>query len=86
MVNDRKNRMTVEIYGESYTIVGDEPSRHVRMVASMVDDKMREIKRKNPYLDTKQLAVLTSVNIVSEYLKVVEKLEKFEENNWKEEE
>lgn len=78
--------MTVDIYGEPYTIVGDEPRSHVRMVASTVDDQMREIKSKNPYLDTKQLAVLTSVNIVSEYLKVKDQLEKLEEKNRKEEE
>src|SRR5690625_29547 len=59
---DRKNRVTVNIYGEPYTIIGNEQSGHVRMVAGMVDDIMREIKDANPNLDTKRLAVLTSVN------------------------
>lgn len=86
MGENRRNRVTVDIYGEPYTIVGDESRSHVRMVASTVDDQMREIKSKNPYLDTKQLAVLTSVNIVSEYLKVKDQLEKLEEKNRKEEE
>lgn len=73
-----KVRTTVDIYDEQYTIVGEEDTSHVRMVASMVDDKMREIKDKNPYLDTKKLAVLTAVNTVNEYLKVKEQLEKCE--------
>lgn len=75
MGENGKNRITVEIYGEPYTIVGEEESSHVRMVASMVDDKMREMKKHNPYLDTKKLAVLTSVNIVNEYVKMKEKLD-----------
>ncbi|RBW71527.1 cell division protein ZapA [Bacillus taeanensis] len=74
-----KTRTTVDIYDEQYNIVGYESTSHVRMVASIVDDKMREIKAKNPYLDTKKLAVLTAVNIVNEYLKAKNKLEKLEE-------
>jgi cell division protein ZapA len=74
-----KTRTSVDIYDEQYKIVGYENTSHVRMVASIVDDKMREIKAKNPYLDTKKLAVLTAVNIVNEYLKVKNKLERLEE-------
>ncbi|HEU5140225.1 MAG TPA: cell division protein ZapA [Bacillales bacterium] len=86
MGENRKNRVTVNIYGEPYTIVGDESKSHVRKVANMVDDQIREIKDQNPYLDTKQLAVLTSVNIVSDYLKLKERVEELEEKNRKEEE
>jgi cell division protein ZapA len=83
-----KVRTTVQIHGQRYTVVGKEPSSHIRMVASMVDDKMREIKGKNISLDTSQLAVLTALNIVSEHVKIKEeyeqllkKLEKEEDNN-----
>lgn len=75
--------MTVNIYGEQYTIVADESTSHVNQVASIVDDKMREMKSLNPYLDTKRLAVLIAVNTVSDYLKLEEKLDKLQQENEK---
>jgi cell division protein ZapA len=80
-----KNRVTVNIYGEQYTIVADERTSHVNTVASIVDDKMREIKASNPSLDTKKLAVLTAVNIVSDYLKVQEQLDHLQQKQAREE-
>ncbi|GAF64160.1 cell division protein ZapA [Alkalihalobacillus trypoxylicola] len=68
----KKQRTTVSIYGQTYTVVGNEPPSHVKDVAHYVDQKMREIKKRNPYLDTTRLAVLTAVNLVDEYKKVME--------------
>ena len=39
---------------------------------------MREIGQKNPSLDTTKLAVLTAVNAMHEYYKLLEKLEVLE--------
>src|SRR5699024_2147208 len=84
--NDQKKRVTVDIYGESYTIVGEEQANHVRAVANIVHEKMQEIKNKDPSLDTKHLAVLTAVNVVNDYLKLEEKLDEWEDKNRKEDE
>lgn len=78
MSQAEKNRLTVEIYGSQYTIVGIESKDHIRYVASMVDEKMREISSKNPSLDINKLAALTAVNAVSDYLKIKEKLQQLE--------
>lgn len=78
MSEGQRIRTTVDIYGQQYTIVGTENSSHVRLVASMVDDKMREISSKNPSLDTSKLAVLTAVNAVNDYIKIKDKLERLE--------
>lgn len=67
-----KKRTTVEIHNRTYKIVGDEPPHHIRMVASLVDQKMKEIQESNPRLDTAQLAVLTAVNTMNDYLKLKE--------------
>jgi cell division protein ZapA len=72
--DDTRNRVTVDIYGQPYTIVGAESASHIREVASMVDEKMREISAKNRSLDTSKLAVLTAVNAMHDYLKVQEQL------------
>jgi cell division protein ZapA len=73
--NSQKTRTTVEIYGQQYVILGAESLSHIRLVASLVDDKMREISSKNPSLNVNKLAVLTAVNAVNDYIKMKEQLE-----------
>lgn len=78
MSEQQKNRTTIDIYGQQYTIVGTESTSQIRFVCSKVDDKMREINSMNPSLDTSRLAVLTAVNAVNDYLKLQEKFEELE--------
>ncbi|MEC2054656.1 cell division protein ZapA [Peribacillus psychrosaccharolyticus] len=78
MLDEKKRKITVDIYGQQYTIVGEESSSHIRIVASMVDDKMREISAMNPSLDTAKLAVLTAVNTVHDYMKLKEQINQLE--------
>ncbi|WP_432418778.1 cell division protein ZapA [Cytobacillus spongiae] len=73
-----KKRTTVDIYGQQYVIVGTESSGHVRLVSSLVDEKMREISSKNPSLDISKLAVLTAVNTMNDYIKIKDRLERLE--------
>lgn len=86
MSNPRKNRITVDIYGQQYIILGSESPSHIRFIASLVDDKMREIGSKNPSLDASKLAVLTAVNAVNDYIKIKDELEKLQEEIKKEKE
>lgn len=79
VADEQKTRIAVDIYGQTYTIVGTEPSSHVRLVASIVDDRMREISSRNPYLDSAKIAVLTAVNCVHDYVKLKEQVEQMEE-------
>jgi cell division protein ZapA len=74
--NKQKNKTTVDIYGQQYVILGTESPSHIRLVASLVDDKMREIGSKNPSLDVNKLAVLTAVNAVNDYIKMKDQLDR----------
>lgn len=74
--NSQKSRTTVSIYGQQYVIVGDESSSHIKLVASLVNDKMREISSRNPSLEVSKLAVLTAVNAVNDYIKIRDQLER----------
>jgi cell division protein ZapA len=78
LAETKKIRTTVDIYNQQYAIVGTESSSHIRLVASMVDDKMREIGSKNPSLDVSKLAVLTALNAMNDYVKLKDQLEKLE--------
>ncbi|SDQ44959.1 cell division protein ZapA [Virgibacillus subterraneus] len=72
MTQDDKTRITVEIHNKSYTVVGKENADHVRLVASLVDQKMRDIHGLNQQLTTSELAVLTAVNTMNDYMKLKE--------------
>lgn len=76
--NKQKNRTSVDIYGQQYVIMGSESPSHIRHVASLVDNKMREISSKNPNLDASKLAVLTAVNAVNDYLKMKDHLDRLQ--------
>ncbi|ALX48251.1 cell division protein ZapA [Lentibacillus amyloliquefaciens] len=70
MAEDDKTRVTVEIYNKHYTIVGKEDPNDVRLVAGQVDQKMREIHSANQQLTPTELAVLTAVNTMNDYMKL----------------
>lgn len=78
MENQQKTSVAVDIYGQTYKMVGTESSSHMRQVASVVDDRMREISSKNPHLDITKMAVLTAVNSVNDYIKIKEQVEELE--------
>jgi cell division protein ZapA len=77
--SSQKQRIVVSIFGLQYPIIGDESPAHIRAVANIVDEKMNEIYKKNPLLDTNKLAVMTAINLVSDYVKMKEKLELLEQ-------
>ena len=65
--NDRKNKATVEIYGQKYTFVGKVSESYIQEIAAFVDEKMNELAEKNPSLDMTRVAVLTAVNLAEDY-------------------
>ncbi|WP_399208543.1 cell division protein ZapA [Sutcliffiella horikoshii] len=77
-LSEHKTRTTVDIYGQQYSIVGTESISHIRLVASIVDEKMREINSKNSHLDISKLAVLTAVNVVHDYIKLKDEYDMLE--------
>lgn len=75
MQADGKNRLTVEIYGQQYKLSGKASVNHMRMIAGFVNDKMSEIAKMNPRLDTAKIAVLSAVNIADEYARLRQEYE-----------
>ncbi|GGE17815.1 cell division protein ZapA [Marinithermofilum abyssi] len=70
-----KNKLSVEIYGQQYNIIGKASPGYMREVARQVDENMRTIAQGNPRLDTTKLAVLSAVNITDQYLKLKQEYE-----------
>lgn len=74
-------KVSVNIYGQEYTISGEESQEKIIKVAAHVDSKMREIGGAVNSLSTSGVAVLSSVNISEEYFTAVEKADELKQVN-----
>ena len=69
-----KNRVTVTIAGQEYTLVGSEDAAYTQKVAAHVDAKVNEVLE-GAHVSLVDGAVLAAVNIADEYFKEVEAAE-----------
>jgi cell division protein ZapA len=60
----------VTIMGQVFTVSSDDGEEHLRRVASLVDGKMRELSEGRRIASSYTAAVLTALNIASEYQKL----------------
>ena len=67
-----KRMVDVKILGQSFTVASEEREEHLRRVADLVDRKMREIAQggRANGVSTLDVAILTALNIASEYQKL----------------
>ena len=79
MEEQQKLRVTVEICGQTYTMVGEETKEHMTQVANQVDEQMQLIRQMNPALDRTKLAVLTAVNTVNQQMKLELQIKQLQE-------
>ena len=57
---------TVEIFGSTYHVRGDNDRDYLRELAGIVDRKMREIAEHVATVDTAKVAILAAVNLADE--------------------
>lgn len=69
-MDNKKNKITVEVYGESYALKGNIEDERVKMIASIVDQKMRGIAKTNSRLSPTKVAVLAALNLAEDYLRL----------------
>ncbi len=65
-----KKKVKVLINGAEYTLVTAEPAEYVQRVAVRVDRAISEISQSDKRLSTAMLAMLTSINLADELLRV----------------
>ncbi|WP_438347281.1 cell division protein ZapA [Paenibacillus sp. FA6] len=66
-----RTRVTVEIYGSSYKIVGSS-SDYMKKIAQYVDERMNSISKSHSRLDTPKIAVLAAVHMAEEAIQTQE--------------
>lgn len=75
-----KNKVSVRIAGNEYTLCGGESAEYIQNVALYVDQKTVEIMQANHTLSTSMASVLTAVNVVDEMFKLSEAKEALEKD------
>ena len=68
-----KNRVTVTIAGQEYTLVGTEEASYTEKVAAHVDAKVEEVLS-GAHVSLVDGAILAAVNIADEYLEEATKM------------
>lgn len=77
------NKVKVKIYGQEYVIAGEKTKEEIIQVAAHVDMKMQEVTEaaKASGVVPSNIAVLSAVNIASEYFQVLEEMEELKRMN-----
>ena len=66
-------RIQVEIFGQSYNIIGEEPPERVEVLARYLDQKMSEIALRSKGMSALKIAILAALNIAEEMQKLQER-------------
>ncbi len=61
--------VTVNVFGQDYTLRGDAEPEYVQNVARLVDEKMREIAESAKLGSTAKVAILAAINLADELLR-----------------
>ena len=69
------NKVTVKIYGQDYTILGDKQEDEIIKIAEYVDNKMSLISRFSGVASSGSLAILSAINITEEYFDALSQME-----------
>lgn len=64
------NRLKVTICNQSYTLVSEDAPAYIERIAALTDEKIAEVKKRNPALSTYQTAILTALNFADDLEKV----------------
>jgi cell division protein ZapA len=56
----------IEIFGAVYPVRGDKDPEYLQELATLVDERMRDIARQVQTVDTGKIAVLTALNFADE--------------------
>lgn len=76
----KSQKITKQIFGETYTIVGEASSGYITEVADYVENRLNELSKALPAASKTKLAVLCALNIADELFQMREVSAKVKEN------
>ena len=68
MVSKTITSVDVEIFGAVYHVKGEQDRDYLLRLASIVDQKMKEIGQQVPMVDSGKIAILAALNLADELL------------------
>jgi cell division protein ZapA (FtsZ GTPase activity inhibitor) len=83
MSAEEKTRITVDIFGTNYKLVGKSSVSYMKMIAAHVNDQMYHLSNALPQLESSKIAVLASVNIADEFFKLRKEMEHLQSESQK---
>ena len=69
---EEKRRVVVKIMGEEYVLRSSQSREHMLEVGERVNRLMTELSEKYPRMSKQKIAVLTSLNLASDLLSLIE--------------
>ena len=69
-MNGEKYKVTVEVFGEKYSLKSDIELERVIKVAALVDERMKMISKANLCLSPNRVAILAALTIAEELLQM----------------
>lgn len=69
-MNGKKYKVTVEVFGENYSLKSDIELDRVVKVAALVDERMKKISKANLCLSSNRVAILAALTIAEELLQL----------------
>ncbi len=69
-MEEGKGRITVDIFGNKYTIKGDADPDYIKELAQFVDKKMQEVVRHTRTISSYKVAILAAINIADELYRI----------------
>lgn len=78
---EEQSRVSVKVYGQEFTISGDQSRAHIMKIADHVDRKMHQLAEELSSCSTGMLAMLTAVNTADEYYQVMAGIEELKMKN-----
>lgn len=74
-----KHSVTVRIAGEEHVIRAAAPAEYTRACASLVDDRIMEIRSKTGLMEPRKAAILAALSISDELLQARERLSRLQD-------
>ncbi len=69
-MDERQTRVTVEFLGEQYPVRGDADAERIMRVAGWLNERMKKTAQSNSRLSSRQVAIITAMNLADDYLKL----------------
>lgn len=69
-MNGKKYKVTVEVFGENYSLKSDIELDRVIKVAALVDERMKKISKANLCLPPNRIAILAALTIAEDFLQL----------------